>query len=56
MNMRILVVDDDPSLPRIIAATLGRWNYDAIEINHTLSDAYATIRHDLESAAAGLPA
>ena len=28
--MRILVVDDDPSVLRIIAAILGRWNYDVI--------------------------
>ena len=29
-RMRILVVDDDPSVRRIIAAMLGRWNYDVI--------------------------
>ncbi len=29
-RMRILVVDDDPSVQRIIAAMLGRWNYEVI--------------------------
>ncbi|HOW61937.1 MAG TPA: SpoIIE family protein phosphatase [Candidatus Contendobacter sp.] len=29
-RMRILVVDDDPSVLRIVAAMLGRWNYDVI--------------------------
>ncbi len=28
--MRILVVDDDPSARRIVAAMLGRWNYEVI--------------------------
>lgn len=29
-RMQILVVDDDPSVRRIIAAMLGRWNYEVI--------------------------
>ena len=29
-RMQILVVDDDPSVLRIVAAMLGRWNYDVI--------------------------
>lgn len=35
-RMRILVVDDDPSVRRIIAAMLGRWNYDVILANDGL--------------------
>jgi CheY-like chemotaxis protein len=29
-RVRILVVDDDPSVRRIVAAMLGRWNYEVI--------------------------
>ncbi|MDG4554685.1 MAG: SpoIIE family protein phosphatase [Candidatus Competibacter sp.] len=45
MNMRILVVDDDPSVLRIIAAMLRRWDYE-VTLAHDGAEAWAILQRE----------